>query len=381
MNYYGTKDNKMKTILFILITFMGISMIGCDSKKMAAEDTPDQMLLKNWQPKSVYKVPVTDIQKAKFPVIDMHAHNYAMTPEEVAKRVAIMDEAGIEKSVVFTNATGAKFDSVYSLYSKYPDRFMVYCGFDFSKFPEKGWSEKAITELRRCVKEGAKGIGELHDKGSGMIKGIHPDDPQLDPLFDACKEMRLPINIHIAEPIWMYEAMDSTNDGLTRSWTWRVKDKSKITDHSGMMKIISNMLERHPDNHFVLAHLANCSYDFSILGKLFDDHPNFHADVSARFAEFSTIPRTTSQFFEKYQDRIVYGTDYGWETWDTTGDYGNHTSTLQMFRMTFRVLETLDEHFYLTDLVGYKWPMYGLGLSESALKKIYRDNALKIISK
>lgn len=87
----------MKIILFILITFPGISMISCHSNKRVTENTPDQMLLKNWQPKSVYKVPITDIKKARFPVIDMHAHDYAKTPEEVAKRVAIMDEAGIEK--------------------------------------------------------------------------------------------------------------------------------------------------------------------------------------------------------------------------------------------------------------------------------------------
>lgn len=103
--------------------------------------------------------------------------------------------------------------------------------------------------------------------------------------------------------------------------------------------------------------------------------------MSARFAEFSAVPRSAAIFFEKYQDQIVYGTDYGWETWDKNTDYGNNTTTLEMFRMTFRVLETRDDHFYMTDLVGYKWPMYGLGLSDEALQKIYRGNALKIIGK
>jgi predicted TIM-barrel fold metal-dependent hydrolase len=143
------------------------------------------------------------------------------------------------------------------------------------------------------------------------------------------------------------------------------------------MVILANMVKRHPNTTFIASHLANCTYDLTILGGMLDKFPNLSADISARFAEFSTIPRYTAAFFEKYQDRLVYGTDYGWEVWTKDGDYGNNTSLDSMYRTTFRVLETTDEHFYLTDLVGYKWPMYGLGLSDAALRKIYHDNAVK----
>ncbi|HKJ67068.1 MAG TPA: amidohydrolase family protein, partial [bacterium] len=223
------------------------------------------------------------------------------------------------------------------------------------------------------------------DKGQGMsycptkTPGMHPDDPRMDPLFEKCAELGLPVNLHIADPMWMYEPMDSTNDGLMRAYTWRIQNQDEIVGHQGMIDILDNTLARHPNTTFVIAHLGNLTYDLSKLGELFDKHPNFYADISARFAEFSTIPRTAARFFEEYQDRIVYGTDYGWETFDNHTDYGNNTTTVEMFRMTFRVLETLDDHFYLTDLVGYKWPMYGLGLSDEALRKIYRANALEIM--
>lgn len=375
----------MKTKFNWLSLLIIIASSACTSgntpKESILSATPEQMLLKDWKPQSVYKIPATEIKKSKFPVIDMHAHAYTKTPEDVAKRVQVMDEVGVEKSVVLTYATGAKFDSIYALYSKYPDRFEVYCGLDFSDFPKENWIEKTVRELQRCVKTGAKGIGEIHDKGRGIIDGVHADDTRLDPVFDACVEMNIPINFHTAEPIWMYEPMDSTNDGLMRSWTWRVKDKEEMVDHQGLMEILSNTLKRHPANTFVIAHLANCSFDFSILARMFDQYPNFYADISARFAEFAAIPRTTAKFFTKYQDRIVYGTDYGWEVWDKHSDYGNNTSLDAMFQMTFRVLETEDEHFYLTDLVGYKWPLYGLGLDDETLRKIYRDNALKMMKK
>ena len=361
----------------ILIALMSISVIGCNlNKTVQKKDDPEGMLLKDWKPRSVYKVPITDIRKAKFPVIDMHAHDYTTTEADVAKRLKVMDEVGLERSVIFTNATGTKFDSIYALYSNYPDRFDVYCGFDLTGYQENGWSERAVNELRRCVKKGAAGVGELHDKGGGLTEGLHPDDPRMDPLFEACAELKIPVNLHVSDPIWMYEPMDSSNDGLMRSWTWRIKDKG--VDHKGLMAILANTVKRHPNTTFIASHLANCTFDLSILGKMFDENKNMYADISARFSEFSTVPRYTAAFFEKYQDRLVYGTDYGWEVWDKHSDYGNNTTLDSMYRMTFRVLETNDEHFYLTDLLGYKWPLYGLGLSDTVLKKIYHDNAMKV---
>ncbi|MCG2461649.1 amidohydrolase [Flavobacteriaceae bacterium F89] len=366
------------TIGIILLNLAGCQNSG-EFKSLDTKDTvmsPENLLLKDWKPKSIYKVPVTDIEKAKFPVVDMHAHNYTTTPQEIAERVGIMDKVGIQKSVVFTNEVGGKFDSIYSMYSKYPDRFDVYCGFDFSGYQKKDWPEKAVKELRRCVNKGAVGVGELHDKGGGLVEGLHPDDPRMDPLFEACAELGIPVNLHMSDPKWMYETMDSTNDGLMRAWTWRVRDKG--FDHNVLMDILANTLKRHPKTIFVASHLANCTFDLSILGRMFDKFPNLNADISARFSEFSTVPRATAAFFEKYQDRVVYGTDYGWEVWNKHSDYGNNTSLDSMFRTTFRTLETQDEHFYLTDLVGYKWPMYGLGLNDSVLKKIYTSNARRI---
>jgi predicted TIM-barrel fold metal-dependent hydrolase len=180
----------------------------------------------------------------------------------------------------------------------------------------------------------------------------------------------------------MYDPMDSTNDGLTRAYTWRVQNQDQIVGHDGMIEIFDRTLERHPNTIFVAAHIANTSNDFNLFAELLDKHSNLYGDMSARFAEFSAIPRTTATFFEKYQDRIVYGTDYGFETFpdDPTKPYGNNTTTEEMFKMTFRVLETADEHFYITDLVGYKWPMYGLDLSDETLQKIYRENALNIMN-
>lgn len=374
----------------VLLSIAGLFMNSCEQVPGQSEDNSqtgevgllDTLLLKDWMPESVYNVQKTNVTKAKYPIIDLHAHAYARTEEEIAERVSIMDNVGIERSVVLTGATGDRFEALHELYSQYPDRFNLYVGIDYTGYEEEGWSQQVVQELQRVAEMGAVGIGEIHDKGPGLAPGMHPDDPRMDPIFEAAADLDFIVNLHVAEPIWMYEPMDSTNDGLTRAYTWRVQNQDQIVGHDGMIEILDNTLERHPNTTFVAAHLANTSNDFTLLADLFDKHSNLYGDMSARFAEFSAIPRTTAAFFEKYQDRIVYGTDYGFETFpdDPSKPYGNNTTTEEMFKMTFRVLQTADEHFYITDLVGYKWPMYGLDLSDEVLEKIYRENALKIMS-
>jgi len=189
----------------------------------------------------------------------------------------------------------------------------------------------------------------------------------MNPLLEKCAELGMPINIHVAEPIWMYEKMDSTNDGLMNAYEWRLDNQPNIVDHAGMIDILERAVKRHPKSTFITCHFANCSYDLNILGSLFDKYPNLYADMGARFAETAPIPRFVSQFFEKYQDRLLYGTDMGFDK--------------EMYQITFRILESADEHFYEIDQFGYHWPLNGFALSDQILRKIYRENALRILKR
>ena len=134
-----------------------------------------------------------------------------------------------------------------------------------------------------------------------------------------------------------------------------------------MIDIFENTLKKHPNTVFVAAHLANCCADLSVLGNFFDKYPNLYADISARYGEIAPIPKFVHDFMEKYQDRLVYGTDMNFNE--------------RIYRVTFRILETSDEHFYETGLFGYHWPLYGLALSDETLKKLYKGNAMKIMNR
>jgi predicted TIM-barrel fold metal-dependent hydrolase len=188
----------------------------------------------------------------------------------------------------------------------------------------------------------------------------------MKPLLEKCAELHMPVSIHVAEDAWMYQSPDSTNDGLMNSATWKVDmSKKGILDHDQLIATLETAVKNNPGTVFIACHLANCCSDLSRLGKLFDTYPNLYADIAARYGEIAPIPRYVHQFMERYASRIVYGTDMG--------------PSKKMYLITFRILETGDEHFYEQDLFNYHWPLYGLLLSDSTLKKIYFENGEKIL--
>lgn len=224
------------------------------------------------------------------------------------------------------------------------------------------------------VTKGARGVGELGDKGLGEFYskptagwGLHIDDARMKPLFEKCAELHMPVSIHVAEDAWMYQNPDSTNDGLMNAATWKVDmSKKGILDHDQLIATLENAVKNNPNTIFIACHLANCCSDLSKLAGLFDTYPNLYADIAARYGEIAPIPRFVHDFMEKYATRIVYGTDMG--------------MSKKMYLTTFRILETADEHFYEQELFNYHWPLYGLSLTDATLKKIYDENGKKIFA-
>ena len=336
----------------------------------------NDLKLKDFRPKSIYKNPQTEVRKAKYPAIDMHSHDHP--DSDIKKLIDLMDETGIQKKVILSYSTGARFDSIVDRYAPYKDRFEVWCGFDYSTLNKPDWPKQAIAELERCYKKGAKGVGELGDKGLGEFYskpvpgwGLHIDDPRMKPLLEKCAEFKLPINVHVAEDEWMYLPADSTNDGLMNAAKWKVDmSKKDILNHDQLITTLENAVRDNPKTTFIACHLANCCSDLSKLARLLDKYSNLYADLAARFGEFSPVPRYTRDFMEKYKDRLVYGVD---------SDGRNLQYEKEMYTTTFRILETADEHFYKFNLFSYHWPLYGLSLSNETLKKIYNENARKLL--
>jgi predicted TIM-barrel fold metal-dependent hydrolase len=200
--------------------------------------------------------------------------------------------------------------------------------------------------------------------------GPHADDPRMNTIWERVADLGMPINLHVSDPYWSYLPQDRYNDGLMNGFSWRLDDKPGLMGHDALVASMERVCARHPRCVFVAAHLVNLDYDLTRLGQLFERHPNLYADISARFCETSPVPRAASAFLARYGHRVVYGTDIPY-------------TTKGMFELTFRIMETPDEHFYARDIYfnfDYHWPMHGFGLPDEVLKKVYRESALNAIA-
>ena len=361
---------KQNIFRIVVLVCINIIFIACSFGQ-----NTDSLLLKNYRPVSIYHTPISVISQAAYRAIDMHSHDYAQTQANIDAWIKTMDAMGIEKTILLTYQTGMAFDSAVEKYKRYPKRFELWCGIDYTGFGKAGWQQRAVAELERCYKKGARGVGELGDKGEGELYskptpgyGVHIDDPLLKPVLQKCGELRMPVSIHVAEDQWMYEKPDLSNDGMLNARQWHVdlNTPGKLS-HDQLLAGLEKAVGQNPKTLFIACHFANCCANLEALGKLLDKYPNVYADIAARYAEIAPVPRYAAGFLTKYQDRLIYGTDMGMDS--------------SMYKITFRILETADEHFYEIDQFNYHWPLYGLHLPREVLLKLYKTNAEKILNR
>lgn len=337
----------------------------------------DSVLLKNHAPKSTVITTRTHIPKARYPAIDMHAHDYPtdIKGKKQAARalddwVTILDDVGVDITVILTTATGDDFDRMADLYlGKYPDKFQLYCGLLEKDIDKPNYPELAVAELERCYELGARGVGELTDKGFGLTKDptlspderLHNHDPRMDPFYQKCAELDVPVVIHMADHPSSWQAPDVYQE-RTPIFQQFNQYNGKGLSYDQLLENIPKMLKKHPETTFVLCHLANLGNDINRLSQLIDSHPNMYVDISARDYELGRQPRGYANFFSKYADRVLFGTDMGMHQ--------------PLYTNWWQLLESADEH--LTGRIW--WRYYGLDLSDDILKKLYRDNAKRIMN-
>lgn len=336
----------------------------------------DHVFLKDYAPRSSVVADKTTIPKARYPVIDAHIHHYPgqgghNDPEQaLADWVTTMDEVGIEQSVVLTGATGDAFDHLVQMYLEpYPDRFQLYCGVESSGIDQPDYPDRAVAELERCYKRGARGIGEVTDKGFGITRDrslapedrLHPDDDRLDAFWKRAGELNLPVNIHIADHPSAWQAPDVFQERTPIFQQFNQHGREGLS-YEELLPLLPSTLRKHPDTTFIACHLANLGNDLGRLAGMLDEHDNLYVDISARDYEVGRQPRGAAKFMNDYQDRVLFGTDMGM-------DRG-------MYQAWWRLLESDDEH--MTGRVW--WRYYGLDLPDPVLESLYRANAQRLMN-
>lgn len=363
----------------LLLASAAALFCGCTAAKRPHAASSDaaasvqELSLKDYRPRSIFRIPETRIDKARFPVIDAHAHDYTESDEQIRTWVAAMDACGIRKTnLMHCSWIGRPFEEVVAAYAPYGDRFAFWCSFDYTGFGEPDWAARAVQRLEACHRMGAVGIGEMVDKGLGDTyarpvsgEGIHLDDPRLRPLLERCGELGMPVSIHIAEPIWMYEPLDAENDGLMNGANWAVDTSADgCRGYEELMATFEHAVAAYPSTTFIACHYLNMNQDLERLSRLLDRYPNLYVDLAGRMGEAAVTPRATRRFLIRHADRVLYGTDNGMSP--------------EMYRMTFRLLETDDEHIYNPDY-GYHWAYSAFDLPDDVLRKIYHDNAARLL--
>lgn len=337
----------------------------------------DSVLLKDWAPKSSVIAQETFVPKAMYPVIDVHLHNYPaqvqsnLSEEEaLAKWVKVQEEVGIQTSVILTGATGAEFDKLVETYLKpYPDQFQLYCGVLGTDIDKPDYPERAVAELERCYRNGARGVGEITDKGLGITRDsslapderLHHTDVRLYPFWNKCAVLNLPVNIHIADHPSAWQPPDVFQERTPIFQQFNQYGEEGLT-YDELLENIPPLFEKHPQTKFIACHLANLGNDLERLGNLLDQYPNLYVDISARDYEVGRQPRAAAKFIAKYPTRVLFGTDMGMEK--------------SMYQSWWRLLESDDEH-----MVGRVWwRYYALELPAPVLKNLYHDNAKKLLN-
>jgi len=322
----------------------------------------DAVALKDYAPKPSLIVTETSVPKAKYPAIDVHAHVNVKTPEQVRDWVRTMDETGIETTVVLTGATGDAFDRLVDLYLKsYPGRFQLFCGIDTRDVDKPDYPARAAAELARCYKRGARGVGELTDKGTGFGGRLHPDDPRLDAFWDKCAELNIPANIHIADHPSCWKPLDVYQERTPDYQHFNLYGKN-LPSWEELIAMRDRTLAKHPKTRFIACHLGNQGHDLSSLAATLDLYPNLYVDISARDYEVGRAPRAAGRFLASHRDRVLFGTDMGREK--------------SMYQAWWHLLESADE--FMPGRVW--WRYYGLELSAPVLESLYRGTARQVLN-
>ncbi|MCU1297727.1 MAG: amidohydrolase 2 [Acidobacteriaceae bacterium] len=336
-------------------------------------DQKKTLLLKDFHPVSMLHAPVHQVDKAKFYVVDVHSHvndaagiDEHMPPERV---VEVMNSTNVKTIVILTGMWGEKLQRVLDeMVKAYPGRFIVFSQIDWSKIDDPNFSQEMVAQLDDAVSRGARGLKVLKDLGLGVRdktgKLITVDDPRLDPVWEECGRLGIPVSIHVTDPEAFFHPIDNTNERyeeLTEHPDWGFYGPQFPTKES-ILAARDRVFARYPHTTFVALHMANWPENLDYVAGLLERYPNVMVEFGAREAELGRQPRRAREFFLKYQDRIMFGTD--------------SEVTEEMYRNHFRWLETGDEYF---DYWGYpgqgRWKIYGMELPDGVLEKIYHVNA------
>lgn len=345
------------------VWFTGLVAITLHAQTMSIEE---------YEPRSTLVVPENPRTRAKYPFIDVHSHqNPLMPPERLEQLVRDMDAINLRVLVNLSGGSGERLrNGIQNMKGRYADRFILFANLDFRGFGEPDWGRRAAAQLEQDVRNGAQGLKIFKNLGLSLRdttgQRVPVDDPRLDPVWETCARLGIPVLIHTGDPWPFFQPMDRFNERWLelKLHPGRAHPPDRAPAWEALMAEQHRLFAKHPKTIFINAHLGWLGGNLAELGRLMDKFPNMYTEIGAVLAELGRQPRFARQWFVRYQDRVLFGKD----AWNPV-EY--HTY--------FRVLETADEYFDYYRKYHAFWKLYGLDLPDEVLKKLYYKNALRII--
>ncbi len=326
----------------------------------------------DYRPKSTLVTPEHLVPKAKFPAIDYHGHprNLLDSAEGVTNLMASLDSLNVRMIVVAENLSGERLQRSIELMKRTPhkDRVHMLVGIDLRDVGP-GWAEKAVRQLEADLKAGAVGVGEISKSFGMTIKKadgtrLKIDDPDLDPVWEACARLNVPVFIHTGDPQALFEPIDFKNERwLELALFDDRRYRDRVPPFEELMAERDRLFKKHPKTRFVAAHMGWHANDLGRLSRMLDAMPNVSIEVAAVLYDIGRQPRAAREFFIKYQDRVLFGKD---------------SFQPEEYPYYWRVFETADEYFDYYRGYHAFWKLYGINLPDDVLKKLYFRNALKL---
>jgi predicted TIM-barrel fold metal-dependent hydrolase len=367
----------------------------------AAGPATPRLDLTEFQPRSMLHVPETHVERARFPVIDMHTHlgfaarqQHGVAGEQMtflappAELLPVLDRRNVQTMVNLTGGFGRGLtDSVARYDRATPGRFVSFTEPSWHRLAQPDFATFQAEELGRAKQAGARGLKVLKSLGLVLRENgatgplVTVDDRRLDGMWEACGSLKIPVAVHVADPEAFFLPTDRFNERFEElnnhpDWSFHGGDFPSFRE---LVDAFDRVVARHPRTQFVAVHFGLNAENLASVAERLQRYPNLHVDTAARIGELGRQPRAARAFFEKHQDRIVFGTDAVPHGDDTPQQvFGD-----ALYQIYFRFFETEDEYFdYAPAPVPPqgRWRIYGLGLPETVLRKVYHDNAARLLA-
>jgi predicted TIM-barrel fold metal-dependent hydrolase len=357
--------------------------------------------LADFQPKSMLHVPETKVPRARYPVIDIHTHlsirtksvngvgmgdqmDFLATPETL---LPVMDKTNLRMMVNLTGGSGAGLaEAIRKFQQPHPDRFLTFTEPSWDHTNQADYGKFQADEIARAHQVGARGLKVLKTLGLYLRENISEgkltkiDDPRFDSMWDTCGSLEMPVAIHVSDPQAFFLPTDRFNERFEElnnhpDWSFHGSD---FPSNAELLAARNRVIAKHPKTQFIVLHVGNDAENLAYVGECMDRYANMTVELGARIGELGRQPRLSRKFFDTYQDRIIFGTDAVPEGTDTPQQIFNE----ELYGIYYRFLETEDEYFdYAPAPVPPqgRWRIYGIGLPDTILKKVYQTNAARLL--